>query len=120
MANEGKSYEQILQNVYNVSDFSSAKCHSNSAGNIDYGDYTISSDGNGILHQDLSSFLSSKGTSLEEFNSLIEKNVKKAGYGTRAGVVAAAGTLSCGVGDKYLGEKTYYWGGGDGGTNKYY
>ena len=120
MANEGKSYEQILQSVYNVSDFSSAKCHSNSAGNIDYGDYTISSDGNEILHQDLSSFLSSKGTSLEEFNSLIEKNVKKAGYGTRAGVVAAAVTLIAELGNNYQVKIPYYWGGGhEGPINDY-
>lgn len=112
LANEGKTYDQILESVYGVGDFSSAKCHSTGGGNIDYGNYNLTSDGHEILHQDLSSFLSSKGTSLEEFNSLIESNVKKAGYGTRAGVVAAAVTLIAELGNNYQVKIPYYWGGG--------
>ncbi len=111
LANQGKTYEQILATVYTDSDgFSSGEC--TSYGNIDYGDYVLSSDGDEILHQPLDSFLSSKGTSLEEFSSLIAENVDKAGYGTRAGVVAAAVTLIAELGNNYDVKIPYYWGGG--------
>lgn len=111
LANEGKNYEEILSTVYTNSDgFSSGEC--SSYGNIDYGDYVLSSDGHEILHQPIDSFLRSKGTSLEEFNSLIESNVEKAGYGTRAGVVAAAVTLIGELGNNYNVKVPYFWGGG--------
>lgn len=111
LANEGKTYDEILATVYTDSDgFGDAYC--SSYGNIDYGDYVLSSDGHEILHQPLDSFLSSQGTSLEEFNSLISANVQDAGYGTRAGVVAAAVTLIAELGNNYNVKVPYYWGGG--------
>lgn len=111
LANEGKSYEEILSTVYTDSDgFGDSHC--STYGNIDYGDYVLSSDGDEILHQPLDSFLSSNGTSLEEFNDLIYENVEKAGYGTRAGVVAAAVTLIAELGNNYNVKVPYYWGGG--------
>ena len=110
-ANAGKTYDEILNEVYSgSSDISSAKCAR--AGNIDYGDYTLSSDGHTILHQPLDQFLDDNGTSLEEFNKLIENNVDDAGFGTRAGVVAAAVTLIGELGDNYGVKVPYYWGGG--------
>ena len=110
-ANEGKTYDQILAEVYTESDgFSTGHC--TSYGNIDYGDYVLSSEGHEILHTPLESFLKSKGTSLEEFNSLIASNVDRAGYGTRAGVVAAAVTLIGELGNNYGVKVPYYWGGG--------
>lgn len=110
-ANAGKTYDQILNEVYSgSSDISSAKCAR--AGNIDYGDYTLSSDGHTILHQPLDQFLEDNGTSLEEFNKLIADNVDDAGFGTRAGVVAAAVTLIGELGDNYGVRVPYYWGGG--------
>lgn len=87
---------------------------SSSTGNIDYGDYVLSSDGHQILHEPLSSFLESKGTSLEEFNNLIASNVEDAGYGTRAGVVSAAVTLIAELGNNYGVKIPYFWGGGHG------
>lgn len=87
---------------------------SNSTGTIDYGDYVLSSDGHQILHEPLSSFLESKGTSLEEFNNLIASNVEDAGYGTRAGVVSAAVTLIAELGNNYGVKIPYFWGGGHG------
>lgn len=110
-AEEGKTYDQILNEVYSgSSDISSAKCAR--AGNIDYGDYTLSSDGHTILHQPLEEFLEDNGSSLEEFNELIAENVDDAGFGTRAGVVAAAVTLIGELGDNYGVKVPYYWGGG--------
>lgn len=84
------------------------------AGTIDYGDYELSSDGDQILHESLSSFLESHGSSLTEFNGLISSNVQNSGYGTRAGVVAAAVTLIAELGNNYNVKIPYYWGGGHG------
>lgn len=84
------------------------------SGNIDYGDYELSSDGNEILHESLDSFLQSKGSSLEEFNNLIASNVENSGYGTDAGVVAAAVTLIAELGNNYDVKIPYFWGGGHG------
>ena len=110
-ANNGKTYDEILNEVYSGSgDINSAKCAR--AGNIDYGDYTLSSDGHTILHQPLDEFLEDNGSSLEEFNKLIADNVDDAGFGTRAGVVAAAVTLIGELGDNYGVKVPYYWGGG--------
>ena len=109
-ANNGDSYDKILSDVYGVGNIDSARCAS--AGNIDYGDYTLSSDGHTILHEPLDQFLEDNGTSLEEFNELIAGNVEDAGFGTRAGVVAAAVTLIGELGDNYGVKVPYYWGGG--------
>ena len=109
-ANAGKSYVQILEGVYGSSRYSSAKC--TYGGTYDYGDYTLSSENTEILHEPLEDFLTKNGTSLDEFNQLIAKNVDDAGWGTRAGVVAAAVTLVGELGDNYGVKIPYYWGGG--------
>ena len=109
-ANAGKSYVEILEGVYGSSSYSSAKC--TYGGVYDYGDYTLSSENTSILHEPLDEFLEDNGTSLEEFNELIADNVDDAGWGTRAGVVAAAVTLIGELGDNYGVKVPYYWGGG--------
>ena len=109
-ANAGKSYVEILEAVYGSSSYSSAKC--SYGGVFDYGDYTLSSENTTILHEPLEDFLEDNGTSLEEFNELIADNVDDAGWGTRAGVVAAAVTLIGELGDNYGVKIPYYWGGG--------
>ena len=83
-------------------------------GNINYGDYELSSDGDEILNQALDVFLESRGSNLEEFNNLIASNVEDSGYGTRAGVVASAVTLIAELGDNYNVKIPYFWGGGHG------
>lgn len=108
-AKQGMSYKEILEAQYGSGNTNSAQCDDGSAGT---GDYNTSSDGNGILHEPLSSFLSSKGSSVEEYNNTIKSNVEKAGYGTRAGVVAAATTLIGELGNKYSLKFPYFWGGG--------
>lgn len=110
MANEGHTYVEILEEVYGSSSYSSATCSYN--GSIDYFDYELSSEGDEILHERLDEFLDKQGTSLEEFNELIADNVEDAGYGTRAGVVAAAVTLIAELGNNYDVKIPYYWGGG--------
>lgn len=87
---------------------------SGGSGSISYGDYTLSSSGDQILHTSIDSFLASNGSSLEEFNNLITSNVNDAGFGTRAGVVAAAVTLIGELGDNYNVKVPYFWGGGHG------
>ena len=109
-ANAGKSYVEILEGVYGSSSYSSAKC--TYGGVYDYGDYTLSSENTSILHEPLEDFLEKNGSSLEEFNELIADNVDDAGWGTRAGVVAAAVTLIGELGDNYGVKVPYYWGGG--------
>lgn len=110
-AQNEKKYEEILDSVYGTTSYSSATC--SSYGNIDYGDYVIESSNDEIILQEpLSDFLASKGTSLDEFNALIENNVNSAGYGTRAGVVASAVTLIAELGNKYGVRVPYFWGGG--------
>lgn len=110
MANNGSDYVSILSAVYGSSDIGEAECSYN--GNMEYFDYELTSDGDTILHQPLEQFLESKGSSLEKFNDLIEDHVEEAGYGTRAGVVAAAVTLIGELGDEYNVKVPYYWGGG--------
>lgn len=109
-ANAGKSYVEILETVYGSSDYSSAKC--SYGGVYDYGDYELTSEGDPILHEPLDQFLESQGTSLEEYNELIADNVDDAGYGTRAGVVAASVTMVAELGNNYNVKVPYYWGGG--------
>lgn len=111
LANEGKTYKEILNQVYdNQGSINSGKC--TYSGAFDYGDYILDSDSSQILHTPLGTFLSSKGTSLEEFNTIIESNVEQAGYGTRAGVVAAGVTLIAELSNNYGVKVPYFWGGG--------
>ena len=113
LAKQGKNYEQILVEHYssaNAKGMNSATC--SSYGNIDYGNYQLTSEGDTILNERLDKFLESKGTSLEQFNKLIESNVQKNGYGTRAGVVTAAVTLIAELGNNYHTKVPYFLSGG--------
>lgn len=113
-AKNGATYEEILETKYGSSNINSSNC--SVSGNIDYGDYVLSSDGDTIISGRLDEFLEDKGTSLTEFNNLIKKNVDKAGYGTKAGVVAAAVTLIAELGNNYDVRIPYYLSGGHGHT----
>lgn len=110
LAKSGSTYKEILEEVYGSSSYSSATCSYNGA--IDYFDYELSSEGHEILHERLDTFLEKQGTSLDEFNELIANNVEEVGYGTRAGVVAAAVTLIAELGNNYGVKIPYYWSGG--------
>jgi len=113
LATQGKNYEEILVEHYssqNAKGMNSAVC--SNYGNIDYGNYELSSEGDTILNERLDKFLEKKGTSLEAFNKLIESNVEKNGYGTRAGVVAAGVTLIAELGNNYDVKVPYFLSGG--------
>ncbi len=113
LATEGKNYEEILVEHYssqNAKGMNSAVC--SNYGNIDYGNYELSSEGDTILNERLDKFLEKKGTSLEAFNNLIKSNVEKNGYGTRAGVVAAGVTLIAELGNNYDVKVPYFLSGG--------
>ncbi len=113
LANQGKNYSQILLEVYKDKGAAGfARGTKTAYAAIDYGDYVLSSDGHVILHERLDGFLEKNGTSLDEFNALIQSNVQSAGYGTRAGVVAAAVTLIAELGNNYGVKIPYYWSGG--------
>lgn len=109
LAEQGKNYEEILSYYYTDAVFKSTFV---GAGIEGIPDYPLDTSSTTILRgQSLANFLSSKGTSIEEFNNLIAANVSNAGYGTRSGVVAAAVTL-IGEMDKYGIKLPYVWGGG--------
>ena len=113
MASQGKNAEDIMIEYYASSGakkFNVANC--STIGNIDYGHYTVSSDGTLILHESLDTFLARNGSSSQDLANLIDSNVKKNGYGTKAGVVTAAVTLIGELGDRYGVKVPYYWGGG--------
>lgn len=63
------------------------------------------------LNQPIATFLSSKGSSLEEYNNYIKNSIDEAGYGTRAGVVAAAVSMINYLYDNFNTKLPYYWGG---------
>lgn len=59
----------------------------------------------------LTTYLESKGSSLDEYNSFIKNNVIEAGVGTREGVVTAAVSLINFLYDNFDAKLPYYWGG---------
>ena len=63
------------------------------------------------LTQRLDSFLSSKGSSVQNYNAYISNNVNSNGRGTRKGVVAAAISLVNYIYDNYHTSIPYYFGG---------
>ena len=120
MAQQGMKWDEILIKHYSssgASSYSTAECNestsdSGQTGSISYGDYSLSSDGTEVLLERLDGYLQKQGTTLEAFNALIDKNVEDAGFGTRAGVVAAAVTLVGELADQYHIKIPYYYGGG--------
>ncbi len=63
------------------------------------------------LHEKLSTFLPTKGTSVDELNNFIRTNVQNNGVGTREGVVTAAVSLVNYLYDGAGVRIPYYWGG---------
>lgn len=63
------------------------------------------------IHEPIETFLSSRGSSLEEYNNFIKESVKKAGVGTRAGAIAAAVSSINYLYDNYHYMIPYYYGG---------
>lgn len=110
LADEGKTYQEILSAQYGVNNYNDASCSYD--GELFYGDYVLTSDGASILTQRLDMFLNNNGSSIEALGAQIAENVNTAGYGTRAGVVAAAVTLIGELGNNYGVKVPYYWGGG--------
>ena len=64
-----------------------------------------------VLLEPLSTFLPSKGSSVEELNNYIHNNVMENGPGTRAGAVTAAVSLINFLYDGAGVRLPYYWGG---------
>lgn len=64
--------------------------------------------------QSLADYLLKKGSSIEEFNDEINSLIESAGKGTRAGVVAAAASITSYLSEKYNIRLPYEWGGGHG------
>ena len=121
-ADMGRSYDEILDKVYGGK-ISKSKCDgsesdgSSSGGTGSSGVTSFNNSSSNVLQEPLSSFLSKKGSSVQEFNNTISNNVNKAGWGTRQGVVAAATTLISELNDKYGVRINYFWGGGHSGQS---
>lgn len=108
LAEQGKTANEILEYYYKNVVFKTIYAGSGLEG---VPDYPLDSSGSTMLNgMSLADFLASKGTSISAFNSLIESNVRSAGWGTRAGAVSAAVTL-IGELNKYGGKIPYLWGG---------
>ncbi len=63
------------------------------------------------LNTPINDFLSSNGSSLDQYNDFIQTNVQNIGFGTRAGVVTAAVSLVNFLYDNFNAKLPYYWGG---------
>jgi len=64
-----------------------------------------------LLYEPITTFLESRGSSLEELNSFVYNSVKENGVGTRAGVVTAAVSMINYLYDNFNTSLPYYWGG---------
>ncbi len=100
-------YEQILY-YYLGSDITISSNYFNIAGL----ELKSTAGAKNILKEPISDFLSANGSSLEEYNEFISNSVDSAGFGTRAGVVAAAVSMINYLYDNYDMKLPYYWGGG--------
>ena len=103
---EDKQYDEIL-NYYLGDNVAISGSSMMSIANLEIKNNT---DAN-VLHESLSTFLPTKGSSVEDLNNFIKNSVEKNGYKTRAGVVTAAVSLINYLYDGAQVRLPYYWGG---------
>ena len=63
------------------------------------------------LNEQITEFLASRGSSIDQYNDFIKESVDDAGFGTREGVVTAAVSLINFLYDNFQTKLPYYWGG---------
>lgn len=103
---ENRTYDEILR-YYLGDDVTISGSSMMSIANLEIKNTTDAK----ALHEPLSTFLPSHGSSVDDLNNFIKNSVQQNGYRTRAGVVTAAVSL---VNYLYDGAKVrlpYYWGG---------
>lgn len=104
----GYTYDEILNYYYGDDGITiSSNSFIGSIAGLEIKDTTS---GN-LLQEPITSFLNSKGSSLEEMNAFIHDSVVKNGVGTRAGVVTAAVSMINYLYDNFNTSLPYYWGG---------
>lgn len=106
----GNSYEEILK--FYFADRLKLSSNSNvSFMSIANMEIKLTADAEDLLNKNLGVYLSEKGDSLDNLNSYIYNNVRKAGVGTREGVVAAAVSMINYLYDNHNLKLPYYFGG---------
>ena len=105
------NYSQLLNYYYSTDDIPITIGSSSFIESIANLDIKSTVNASNQLNQPISSFLTSKGSSLEEYNNYIEKSVREAGVGTRAGVVTAAVSAINYLYDNFNTKIMYYWNG---------
>ena len=85
---------------------------SSSSGSAVSGSTHTTESSNQLSGQSLGDYLIQKGSSIEQFNNEINASITQAGRGTRAGVVAAAASITSYLSEKYNIRLPYEWGGG--------
>ena len=106
---KGYTYDQILAYYYGEDvELSSQKSPGITAiAGLDVKDTTNAQE----LHEPLSTFLPSRGTSVDDLRQSIKSNVEEVGVGTREGVVVAAVSLVNFLYDNMHVRLPYYWSG---------
>ena len=115
LAVKGYKYPEILEDSYGKGSIYNADCTNGSgttSGTSSTGNYTMNSDNAQVLNQELAPFLASKGSSIDLFNNTLSSSIRKAGYATREGVIAAGVTLVGELANKYGVKIPYVLGGG--------
>ena len=111
LASLGKKYDKIL-NFYFGDDLNLSTNSNISFMSIANMEIKLTKDANVTLNKNLGTYLNEKGDSLDNLNSYIYSNVREAGVGTRAGVVAAAVSMINYLYDNHNLKLPYYFGGG--------
>ena len=103
----GYTYDEILEYYYGEEISISSSSFMTSIAGLEIKDTTKAS----ALKEPITTFLSSKGSSLDDLNNFIHESVEEQGPGTREGVVTAAVSLINYLYDNFNVRLPYYWGG---------
>ena len=105
---EGYTYDKILSYYYGEDEISiSSNAFIASIAGLEIKDTRKASP----LKEPITTFLSSKGSSLDNLNNFVHESVSENGAGTREGVVTAAVSLINYLYDNFNVKLPYYWGG---------
>jgi hypothetical protein len=107
-AEEGYSYDKILEYYYGEDGIAmSSDSFIDSVAGLEIKDTTNAD----VLNEPISTFLNSKGSSLDDLNNFVHESVTQNGPGTREGVVTAAVSMINYLYDNFNTKLPYYWGG---------
>lgn len=101
------TYDQILAYYYGDDIVIASNSFISSIAGLEIKDTTNAT----ALNEQITSFLSSKGSSLDDLNNYVHDSVSSIGAGTREGVVTAAVSMINYLYDNFNTKLPYYWGG---------